>query len=269
MQTKFIPVIILLLSLFCQITFANAKLYKVDTTIRGSTTLFVLDGKQAYNDALQAIVEKVWVVTPYKFITQKQMKDYLGNNDFSMAFRINYFGGTTPGRYDYFQIFRGLRRLDVITSGTDVASEALLNRTEEEVMMTLPNIIERLQNRFYFDLCPYCGRREKLQKEAAHSIIDKKLYVLKSQTNYSEEFKEKAAKAYPYPIEFVDEKAIQNAIYDRNDKVCYIYKMGYGGTTIIDAASDMILFESKIETAEPKKVDIYFLKDLAKHISKE
>ena len=269
MQKIFTPVFILLFSVCAHVSLAAKHTAKPDPTVVGSTTLFVLDGQKEYNDALQYIVPKVWTVTPYKFITPNEIKDYLGKSDFSLVLRSKF--NVKDKNYDFLRIARGLKKLDdfnhaEFSDGVPVMMNS--NGSEENTIPYLPNIVEQLQvycivkfkdrQLYYFKAKDWKIRNDRMK--------GKKLYVLKDVVNYSDELKEKAEKIYPYEIDFVDFKTIVKAIYAMDSTVCYITS---GPEQVIDARTGDVLFISSVSPDRKRLLELDFFKDLARRLKKD
>ena len=267
MQKIFTPVFLfLLLSVCAHVSYGSKHSTKPDPTVVGSTTLFVLDGQKEYNDALQYIVPKVWTVTPYKFIKPNEVKDYLGNSDFSLVLRTKFNFKDNGKAYDFLRIARGLKKLDDFNHAEFNEGVALtFNAMEEKTIPFLPNYIEQLQvncivkekdrNIFTFRAKDWRIRNDKMK--------GKKLYVLKDEVSYSKEFKEEAEKIYPYEIDFVDFKTIVKAIYDMDSTVCYIYNPE---NYVIDAHNGDVLFISSVSPDKQSLLELNFFKDLARKL---
>jgi hypothetical protein len=181
-----------------------------------STCYFVLDDDKnsEYNTVLKETVERIWTVTPYKFITHAQAKSHT-NPNYSLVYR--YSDRCLNKSTDYcIGIVRASKSLEGNNPYSFYAFVKTYCRKEKEYVGMVPNLIQMLQEVIE-------QRKEKQlysQKTDYTEIKSKKLLIPKDILKDSLE--SDMREVYPYSFEIVDRSVIEEAIKNGDESVLYI-----------------------------------------------
>ena len=196
-----------------------------------STTCIVLDDDifNTYNSAIRAAVEQSWTITPVKYITMDEFKNYRQNPDYSFLIRAKVFTekNTNNIAYTFLSLVIGerdkkfselpeicsfpLSYYNVDYEKYDYKMGALLLFIQNHIDITLND--ESLTDK---NILQYYNRNTS-------EINNKTLYVTQENLQNTVNSTNKIAKYYSGKIKIVEPDEIQDAIDEKNEDVIILH----------------------------------------------
>lgn len=218
-------------------------------------TYIVLDDNPLsdYNFKIQENIKKYWTVTPYEFIDQEtfNLKRTDPNNSFIILSETVFIKDKLQARYDFFSLLLGgnysiVKKMPVLGA----IPIGYTGAPQESSMYKLGAILKFLQAHVYL-LKDHPEMLEndnmfKFYNDNQKSIKDKTLYLIKEEQAPALNSKSKIAPYYPYKIEFVTRKELEEAIDQEKEGIVFLHKVGPEGTKKKARCYNMIIGTDKI-----------------------
>ncbi|WP_430812118.1 MULTISPECIES: hypothetical protein [unclassified Carboxylicivirga] len=201
-------------------------------------TLVVMDVNPMsdFNFKIEEVMETVWTLTDYEFITNEEFEDK--RNDPSYSFLLMTVGtfdaDKTKARYNFLSLLMGetdkqvrdlpdlcslpLSYLRVEDTSYAYKLEAFIRFIQDHVnlMNERPELIKANAFKYY--------------NKNVGSLTDKTLYLVKEDLTPDVNTLAKIKSIYPYNVKIVTQKEVEDAIERRDPKVVFMHKVGPEGT---------------------------------------
>lgn len=249
-----------------------------------TTTLIVLDDESnsAYNKAIRHTIDNYWRLTPVKFIPESELKNYFGNDQFSMlvrnsAQRVHRRAGgrtSTIKHNDLALYICDQGPLENYLGGDAIAMVKLDDVMRvDDYLYELTGLVQNMQ--VYVDFI----ENEKIDKnnyereilryavERVGDLANFNLLICADDLTASMNNPEKLAKTYKYPVEIVSKEKIAEAIAAQKGDVAFMHlHPRQREFFIIHAAGGRLLYHAKVNDYGELKMKDFSI--LSKRIAK-
>lgn len=186
-----------------------------------------------FNNVIKRNLEMFWDITEYDFIPFKEFGIKKNNNNFSFIILTDARREANGKEYIYniLNLILG-GRTETLDDMPDLGSVPLsyLNVPEESYLYKIGGMLQFMQYYVKANISNPKSDIKKLIKSNSNAIPQKELWIVKEELDKDVNTIEKIRSVYPYACRIVEKKDIEQAIYNKNDKVIYLHKVGPEGT---------------------------------------
>ncbi|WP_439181521.1 hypothetical protein [Carboxylicivirga taeanensis] len=245
-------------------------------------TLVVMDANPMsdFNFKIKEVMESVWTLTDFEFITNKEFEAKKHNPSYSFLLTTvaTFSADRTKARYNFLSLLLGQPNTEV-KDLPDLCSLPLsyLRVDDTRYAYKLEAFIRFIQDHVHL-----MSERPELIKANAFkyynknvkSLEDKTLYLVKEDLTPEINTLAKLKKTYPYKVQIVTQEEVEDAIGRKDDTVVFMHKVGPEGTKykarcykILIGADSSVFYYFDYHMINSKNRDGLLEKDLKKMAS--
>lgn len=242
-----------------------------------SKTLVVMDTNPMsdFNFKIKEVMEDVWTVTDYDFISQQEFEDKKGDPSYSflLSTTVTFSMDKTKARYTFLSLLLGksetevrdlpdlcsipLSYLRVEDDSYAYKMEAFVRFIQDHVnlMIAQPDLIKANVFKYY--------------NKNIKSLKDKTLYLVKDDLASDVNTLSKINNLYPYNVKLVTQEEVEQALKRKDPNVVILHKVGPEGTKykarcykILVGAADSRFYYFDYHMINKKNPDGLLAKDL-------
>ncbi len=227
--------IILTCQLFAQDHVPTTEEFK---SFLNTRTLVVMDPNPMsdYNFKIKEVMAKVWNLTKFEFVTQKEFEEKRRDPSYSFLLTTvaTYDADKTKARYNFLSLLLGQNTFNV-GDMPDLCSIPLsyLRVEDDSYAYKMDAFIRFIQNHVTLMLSdPSLIKSNplKVYNKNVSSLKDKTLYLVAEDLNTDINTEAKIKKVYPYNFKIVTKEEVMQAIEEKNPDVVFLHKVGPEGT---------------------------------------
>ena len=242
-----------------------------------SKTLVVMDTNPMsdFNFKIKEVMEDVWNLTDYDFISQKEFEDKKGDPSYSflLSTTVTFSMDKTKARYTFLSLLMGksetevrdlpdlcsipLSYLRVEDDSYAYKMEAFVRFIQDHVnlMIAQPELIKANVFKYY--------------NKNIKSLKDKTLYLVKDDLASNVNTLSKINNLYPYDVKLVTQEEVEQALKRKDPNIVILHKVGPEGTKykarcykILVGAADSRFYYFDYHMISKKKPDGLLDRDL-------
>ncbi|MBS2097221.1 hypothetical protein [Carboxylicivirga linearis] len=242
-----------------------------------SKTLVVMDTNPMsdFNFKIKEVMEDVWTVTDYDFISQQEFEDKKGDPSYSflLSTTVTFSMDKTKARYTFLSLLMGksetevrdlpdlcsipLSYLRVEDDSYAYKMEAFVRFIQDHVnlMIAQPDLIKANVFKYY--------------NKNIKSLKDKTLYLVKDDLASNVNTLSKINNLYPYDVKLVTQEEVEQALKRKDPNIVILHKVGPEGTKykarcykILVGAADSRFYYFDYHMINKKKPDGLLDRDL-------
>lgn len=245
----------------------------------GTRTLVVMDANTMsdFNFKIKAVMNRVWKLTPFDFITEKEFETKKEDPSYSflLTTTVTFDADKTKARYIFLSLLMGQEKTKVKDLPDLISIPLAYSSVEDQKYAYKMDAFVR----FIQDHVQLMKSNPKLISKNALAYYNKNVKSLKNKTllliknDLQSNMRNEAAikKVYPYKFKFATEDEIAEAIERQDPDVAFLHKVGPEVTRyktrcykIIAGAADPEFFYFDYHTIDKSKPDKLLESDLKK-----
>jgi hypothetical protein len=246
-------------------------------------TLVVMDENPMsdFNFKIKEVMQNVWTLTEYEFITQKEFEAKRRDPSYSFLLTTiaTYDADRTKARYNFLSLLLGQNQYNV-GDLPDLCSLPLsyMRVEDESYAYKMEAFINFMQDHVkLMHANPQLIKANPLKhyNKNVASLKDKVLYLVQEDLSLDVNTAAKIKKVYPYNFKIASREEVTAAIEAKDPNVVFLHKVGPEGTKykarcykIVVGAADSKFYYFDFHMIDAKNRDALLLSDLKKMGSK-
>lgn len=242
-------------------------------------TLVVMDNNPMsdFNFKIKEVMDDVWNVTDYDFITQQEFEDKKGDPSYSflLSTTVTFSMDKTKARYTFLSLLMGKAETEVADL-PDLCSIPLsyLRVEDDSYAYKMEVFVRFIQDHVNLMVAQPNLIKENVFKhynKNIKSLKDKTLYLVKDDLAPNVNTVSKLQNHYPYDVKIVSQEEVESALKQKDPNVVILHKVGPEGTKykarcykIVVGADDSMFYYFDYHMVSKKKPDGLLDKDLKK-----
>jgi hypothetical protein len=258
--TSFLASLLFCIPVFLHAQTGNHKAYPLYSQAKKTTTLVVLEDEDcAYNKMMKESVERFWKFTPYEFIKQSEMPDYMMKWEYSMLIRNNRQFPLPNGHvqmHNDISLFMCNKETIMDYPGVDeIAGINLEDITlEDDYLYKLPGLIRAMQDYLAFldegdfDKTSLLEKLDKYENRRSEELSELTLLICEDDLPESLNNADMLESLYKYGIRTVDKDAITEAIFSEATNIAYVHLHAHNRKIdVISAKDGCVLYSASLD----------------------
>jgi uncharacterized protein involved in tolerance to divalent cations len=242
-------------------------------------TLVVMDPNPMsdFNFKIKEVMEKVWTLTEYEFISEQEFEERKGDPAYSFLVMtvVTFDQDKTKARYNFLSLLLGEDETEV-RNLPDLCSIPLsyLRVEDDSYAYKMDAFIRFIQSHVQLmSENPELIKANvfKYYNKNIKSLKDKTLLLVKEDLEATVNTPAKIQKVYPFDVKIVSQEEVTEAIEAKDPKVVFLHKVGPEGTKykarcykILIGAADSRFYYFDYHMVSSKNRDALLAKDLKK-----